>query len=110
MKILLPSCLRIAPADGAMLLSALVLVLAVGIPAARANRARRLAAVCSSNLEALRLCSLAYAEARGVPPAAPGDLVPAYFKSVPQCPSGGTYRLHPAEGLPPTCSVPEHFL
>ena len=110
MKSRAPCFFRLSPADGGMLLCALLLILAVGIPAARANHARRLAAVCSANLESIRLCALAYADARGEPPASLDDLVPAFFKTVPRCPSGGTYALHPAEGLPPTCTIPEHFL
>ncbi|MGQ9488082.1 MAG: competence type IV pilus major pilin ComGC [Armatimonadota bacterium] len=37
------------------------------------------------------------------------DLVPAYIKSEPSCPSGGTYTVGNV-GVNPTCSIPGHSL
>ena len=86
------------------------LLAALALPAFFQNKSRQAAATCAMQLDAIAAASRQYASEHGRFPATLEALVPLPFKSVPACPSGGTYTLGTPEGDPPTCSIPDHHL
>ena len=93
-----------------ILLAILALLAAISLPAIFQNQENKRAAECAMNLDAIQTACRRQAVEKGEYPKTLADLVPAYFDSLPICPSGGAYLLGTPEGDPPTCSVPGHHL
>jgi type II secretory pathway pseudopilin PulG len=96
--------------EALIVLAILLLLAAISLPALFQNQQKKRAAECAMNLDAVMIACKRQATENGVFPKNLSELVPAYFESVPTCPSGGTYTLGTPEGDPPTCSVPGHHL
>lgn len=93
-----------------ILLAILALLAAISLPAFFQNQEKKRAAECAMNLDAIQNACRRQARDKGEFPKSLEALVPAYFESIPTCPSGGTYLLGSPEGDSPTCSVPGHHL
>ena len=85
-----------------------LLVAAISVPAVRQNVARKRAARCAIQLEALRVATRNHVAETGAAPRTPADLVPRDLPVLPVCPSGGAYALGDGADVPPTCSIPGH--
>jgi Tfp pilus assembly protein PilE len=96
--------------EASIVLAILLLLAAISLPAIFQNQQKKRAAECAMNLDAIMIACKRQATEQGGFPKTLSALVPAYFESIPTCPSGGTYTLGTAEGDPPTCSVPGHHL
>lgn len=96
--------------EACLVLSIVVLVGVIALPAVSRNRQRRQAARCAQHLETLSTACKEYAAANGKWPSSQDVLVPALLDAPLACPAGGTYSLGTPEGDPPTCSIPGHAL
>ena len=100
------------------------LLAAIAIPNFVRARAKAQAEACIANLRQIEGAIQVWAVDNNKPDtavatlgtvAAPGDLVPAYIRTKPACPSGGTYEPLPAVSGRPACSLgatvtPNHVL
>jgi competence protein ComGC len=82
---------------------------AIAIPAFTTRQAGAQEKVCYSNERNVEAAAQVYgAENNGEMPESIDTLVPDYLKTVPACPSGGTYTWDPADGTD-ICSVHGHY-
>lgn len=93
-----------------ILVAIVALLAAISLPAFFQNQEKKRAAECVQQLDAILNACKRQAGEQGAYPKDIAELVPAYFKSIPTCPSGGAYRLGTPEGDLPTCSAPGHHL
>jgi competence protein ComGC len=85
------------------------LLVAIAIPAFNSQRDNAQERTCFSNQRNIEAAAQTYgAENNGEFPETIGALVPEYLKSVPVCPSDGTYTWDPADASV-TCSVHGHY-
>jgi prepilin-type N-terminal cleavage/methylation domain-containing protein len=91
-----------------LVVAILLLLAAIALPAFFQNQHKQRAAACAMNLEAIATACRRHASEQGGFPATLEALAPAWLKTVPACPAGGTYTLGTPEGDPPACSVPGH--
>jgi prepilin-type N-terminal cleavage/methylation domain-containing protein len=88
------------------------ILLAIAIPNFVKARDTSRTKACIANLKQIDAAKEQYAmdqKLNNGGTVASGDLAPAYIKSWPACPAGGTYTVN-VVGTNPTCNQPNHVL
>ena len=103
---------------GFTLVEIMIVVLIVGVlssiavPSWISARTKSRKQACTGNLKKLETAKEQWTLENHVPEGSACDMTdlhPAYLKSVPRCPTAGTYEVHPV-GERPTCNVAGHEL